>query len=233
LHLLHKKCSSPLKYERYCQGCGTDVEWEDIVHGYEYEKGKFVVLTDEELHSIHHERTRIMNILRFIDTREVDPLLYDNAYYLEPDEGGERAYILLRALLGEKGRSALVKIVLKEKEHMGILRVFRNALTLQTLHFMDEIAMPEVLHISEDVKLESKEYELGKELVRHFTGRFDESELHDESRESLMELIKTKIEGGEIKVTPEKEVKKVVNLMDALKRSLKEKLPERRSRKGL
>ncbi len=222
-HLLHKKCSTPMTYERYCTTCKTEVAWEDTIHGYEYEKGKFVVISDEEIEHIPVRTSKSIDILRFVDVKEIDPIYYDKSYYLEPVEGGERAYALLRETMKETGKVGLAKITFKDNEHIAVMRVFHDILMLHTLFYADEIAKTEALNIPKKIALDSKELALAAELVRHFHGRFNIDAYHDEFRDSLMELIKAKIAGREIKVAPKKEVEKVVSLMDALKKSLEKK----------
>jgi DNA end-binding protein Ku len=161
--------------------------------------------------------------LRFVDTKDIDPIYYDKSYYLEPVEGGERAYALLRETMKEAEKVALSKITFKDKEHIAVLRVFHDTLMLHTLFYADEIVKPEALNIPKKITLDSKEFSLATELVRHFLGKFNVDAYHDEFRDSLMELIKAKIAGREIKIAPKKEVEKVVSLMDALKKSLEKK----------
>jgi len=222
-HLLHKKCSTPMTYERYCTTCKTEVAWEDTIHGYEYEKGKFVVISDDEIEHIPVKTSKSIDILRFVDAKEIDPIYYDKSYYLEPVEGGERAYALLRETMKQAGKVGLAKITFKDKEHIAVLRVFHDTLVLHTLFYADEIVKTEAMNIPQKIALDSKELALATELVRHFLGRFNIDAYHDEFRNSLMELIKAKIAGREIKVAPKKEVEKVVSLMDALKKSLEKK----------
>ncbi len=222
-HLLHKKCSTPINYERYCSTCKTDVAWEDTTHGYEYEKGKFVVISDEEIEHIPVKTSKSIDILRFVDAREIEPIYYDRSYYLEPVEGGERAYALLRETMKSSGKVALAKITFKDKEHIAILRVFHDIIMLHTLFYTDEIANPDSLNIPKKVQLDTKEFALASELVRHFLGKFNPDIYHDEFRDSLMDLIKAKIAGKEIRIAPKREVEKVVSLMDALKKSLEKK----------
>ena len=219
-HLLHRKCSTPLQYERFCPGCKAEVTWEDTVHGYEYEKDKFVVVTDEEIEKIPVKTSKSIDILRFIELKEIEPIYYDRAYYLEPDEGGERAYALLRETMKDTGKVALAKITFKNREHIAALRVFHDVLVLQTLLYAGDIVKPETLNIPKKISMDEKELTLATELVRHFLGKFSIDSYHDEFRDSLMELIKAKIAGKEIKVAPKREVEKVISLMDALKKSL-------------
>lgn len=222
-HLLHTKCSTPLHYERYCPTCKADVAWEDTVHGYEYEKDKFVVVTDDEIEHIPIKTSKSIDILRFIDSKEIESIYYDKAYYLEPVEGGERAYAMLRETMKETGKVALAKITFKNREHVAVIRVYHEALLLQSLLYTEDIVKPETLNIPKKIALDDKELALATELVRHFLGKFNIDSYHDEFRDSLMELIKAKIAGREIKIAPKKEVEKVVSLMDALKKSLGKK----------
>lgn len=222
-HMLHKKCSTPLSYERYCSTCKTDVLWEDVVHGYEYEKGKFVIVTDEEIDHIPIKTSKNIEIVRFVEPKEIDPLFYDKSYYIEPDEGGERAYALLRESMKASEKVALSKIVFKEKEHLAVLRVFHDVLMLHTLFYADEIVKPEVLNIPKKVSIDTKELALANELVKHYSGKFNIESYHDEFRDALMGLITAKIAGKEVKIPPKKEVERVVSLMDALKKSLEKK----------
>lgn len=220
-HLLHRKCSTPLHYEKYCPTCKVEAAFEDTVHSYEYEKDKFVVITDEEIERIPLKTSKSIDILRFVDPKEIEPIYYDKVYYLEPDEGGERAYVLLRETMKETGKVAFSKITFKNKEHVAVIRVFRGVLMLHTLFYADEIVKPGILNIPKKTPLDDKELSLSTELVRHFIGKFSIDAYHDEFRDSLMELIKAKIAGREIKVAPKKEAEKVISLMDALKKSLK------------
>ncbi len=219
-HLLHKKCSTPLHYERYCPTCKADVVWEDTVHGYEYEKDKYVVVTDEEIEHIPIKTSKSIDVLRFIDGKEIESIYYDKSYYLEPDEGGERAYALLRETMKEAGKIALAKITFKNREHIAVIRVYHDALLLQTLLYSEDIVKPETFNIPKKITLDDKELALATELVKHSLGKFNINSYHDEFRDSLMELIKAKIAGKEIRVAPRKEAEKVISLMDALKKSL-------------
>jgi DNA end-binding protein Ku len=227
-HMLHMKCSTPLAYERYCATCNKEVPWEEVTHGYEYEKGRLVVVSDEEIESLPVKTTKSIDVLRFIGGGEVDPIYYDKAYYIEPAEGAERAYVLFRETMKASGKAALAKIALREKEHVAVLRTLDSALTLHTLYYADEIIKPSALNIPEKISLDPKEKALAEQLLKHFIGKFDIAAYRDEMREALMELIRAKISGKEIKVPPKKEAAKVVSLMDALKKSLEKKTPEKK-----
>ncbi len=220
LHLLHRECSTPLKYERYCPVCNRDVEWSEVIHGYEYEKDRYVTITDEELDSIFYEESKSIKILSFVSLKEVDPIFFDTTYYLAPEEGGQEAYILLRRVMETTERVGLVRLVLRGREHMGILRVYQGVLAIHTVHYLNEIVRPDFIDLPEDVGIDRKTLTLARELVKGYSASFDMTAFHDRSTEALMELIDKKIAGKEITVKPAKEVQKVVSLMDALKKSI-------------
>ncbi len=221
-HLLHKKCSTPINYEKHCPTCNIHLEIEDIVRGYEYEKGRFVILTEEEI-EIPFKDSKNIEILKFVELKEIDPVYLERSYYLQPAEGAERAYALLRIVMKKTGRVGIVRFVLRERQHLGILRIFNDTLTIQSLFYADEIVKPDFLNIPERIHIDEKEIELAEELLRHYIGRFNINDYRDEYREELMKIIKSKITGKEIKIAPRKEVEKVANLMDALKKSLERK----------
>lgn len=219
-HLLHSKCSSRLNYERYCPTCNIEVPWEDTVHGFEYEKDKYVVVKDEELEKIPIKSSKSIDILRFVNVKEIDPIYYDRAYYLEPADGGDRAYSLLRETMKTLAKAAVAKITFKDKEHVAVIRTSDDVLVLQTLLYADEVVNSEDVNIPRKVTLDEKELSLSAELVKHFVGKFDIAAYHDEFRDALMDLIRAKIAGRQIEVAPGKEAEKVVNIMDALRKSL-------------
>jgi len=230
--MLHDKCSTPLRYERHCETCGISVPWEHVTHGYEFEKGRFVVVAEEELEALPQRKSKSIDILRFVKAGEIEPIYFDKAYYIEPEEGAERAYALLREAIERTGRVPLSKVTLKEKEHLAAILVHEGALTLQTLYYADEIAKPYALNIPRKPRAEKKEIELASELVEGYSGRPDIAEFRDEYREALMGLIKAKIEGRKVKVAPAREARKVISLMDALKKSLKEKKKTPAAKRG-
>lgn len=221
-HMLHKKCSTPLNYERHCPTCNQTVPWQDVAHGYEYEKNKFVTITEEDTEKLPVKSTKNIEIIKFIPADEIKPIYYGRAYYLEPEEGGERAYALLREVMKDGSLVALSKITLKDKEHIAAIGIHGDIFVLHTLFYADEIVKTDALNIPTKIHLEQKELSLASELIRRYRGGFDIEHYHDEFRDALMELIKSKIAGKEVKVAPVKEARKVVSLMDALKKSLKE-----------
>jgi len=181
------------------------------------------VVTDEEIEHIPIKTSKSIDLLRFVDPKDIEPIYYDKAYYLEPVEGGERAYALFKETMKDTGKIALAKITFKNREHIAVIRVFHDILLLQTLLYAGDIVKLEALNIPKKVALDEKELALATELVKHFLGKFTIDSYHDEFRDSLIRLIKAKIAGKEIKVAPKKEAEKVISLMDALKKSLGKK----------
>jgi len=222
-HLLHRECSSPIKYEKFCPVCNRELFPDEIARAYEYEKGRYVIIEDRDIESIPVSTSKNINIIQFINETEIDPLYYERTYYLEPGEGGERAYVLLREAMKTTRTACLAKITLREREHIAILRVLRNLMALHTLYYADEVVQPESINVPEKIDLTPEETSLAIEIVKRFRAPLHLEEYHDEFREALMELIKSKIEGREIKVAPAEEVAKITNLMEALKKSLEQK----------
>lgn len=218
--MLHKKCSSPLTYERFCPTCNEKVPWEDVVHGYEYEKGKFVIITDEEIDRIPIKTSKNIEIQCFVDISKVPAIYFEKAYYLEPAEGGEKAYALFREVMKALSKVALAKVTMRDKEHVAIVNVYNDILVLHTLYYADEVVDTQKLNVPKEMEFDRKELELAEELIKHFSGEFEIENYKDELRESIMELIRQKIEGKEIRIPPKKEVEKVIGLMEALKMSL-------------
>ncbi len=221
--LLHKTDATPVQYKKHCPVDDEDLSWEDIVRGYQYQRKKFVVITDEELEKIPEQASKTIGIEEFIDVGGVEPVYFDKSYFLEPAPGGERPYVLLREAMRRTGKAALARFTLKEKQHMSVIRLYGDALLLNTLLYHDEIANPVELAIPSALKLNETELSLAQELINRFSGRFEAEKYRDTYRESLMQLINAKIEGKEIRMPPPPEGAKVLSLMDALRKSLEKK----------
>ncbi len=230
-HMLHDRCGAPLHYERHCDTCGEVVPWESVVRGYEYEKNKFVVVTEEEMENLPQAKSKSIDILEFVNAEEIDPIHFDKAYYVEPQEGAEGAYVILREVLEKTGMVPLAKVTLRDKEHVAAIMIHEGALTLYTLYYADEIRSVDALNIPEKAKVGKKEMGLATELVKKYAGKLDIEQFHDRYREALMELVKAKVEGREVKVAPAREPGKIINLMDALNKSLGEKEKARKKKK--
>mgnify|MGYP004701642831 CR=1 FL=1 len=218
---LHKTCQAPLQYQRVCTSCGQEVSQEEIVRGYEYETGRYVIINEEDLEKIPDERTRTIDIVDFVSLNEIDPIYFDKTYYLAPGEAGEKAYSLLCQAMAETGKIAVGKVVIRNKESLAVLRGYKNLLVMETVLYPDEIRDTALLPgFAREVKLNDSEIKMARELIENLATDFNPEKYNDEYRKKLLELIHAKIEGEQIAI-PETVAKgKVVDLMEALKASV-------------
>jgi len=217
---LHDEDFGRIKYQRYCSKCGEEVPFEHIVKGYEYEKDKYVVLTDDDFDAVPVESSRAIDIVQFVDREQIDPLYFQKSYYLVPEETGLKAYALLRQAMSEDGRVAIAKIALREKEHLATLRFTDNVFVLETMFWPDEIRAAEFEVLDQKVSIRPQEVKMAKSLIDNLTSDFKPEEFADAYREALLGIVEKKIAGEEIEVVPEPETTKVVDLMEALKASV-------------
>lgn len=228
---LHKTCHSPINYQKYCPKCDQVVASDSIIRGYEYEKGKFVVLKDEDFDNIPVPSTRTIDIVDFVDLADIDPIYYSKSYFLSPSEGGEKAYILLSQAMQETNKVAIAKITIRNKESLACIRVLKEGtICLETMFFPAEVRDSAELKIGdlrEKIKINDNEMEMAKELVTNLSTTFSPEKYTDEYREELLKIIRQKIAGEEVQI-PERMVSgKVVDLMDALRASLQATEEER------
>ncbi|NLY75377.1 MAG: Ku protein [Firmicutes bacterium] len=218
---LHEKCGSPIKYERRCPVCGVEVPLEEIVRGYEYQKGQYVILKDEDFESIPNERTKTIDILDFVELAEIDPIYFEKSYYLEPSQGGEKAYALLKKAMLETDKIAVARVTIRSKETLVALRVYQNALAMVTIFYPDEIRSTAGLTgLQTEPKLHDNEVQMATSLIQNLSGHFDPAKYTNNYRQALMEIIQTKIAGGEVAQAPERETGKIIDLMEALRASI-------------
>lgn len=232
---LHKTCHSPINYQKYCPKCDQVVASDSIIRGYEYEKGKFVILQDEDFDNIPVASTRTIDIVDFVDLTDIDPIYYSKSYYLSPSEGGEKAYILLSQAMQETNKVAIAKITIRDKESLACIRVLNDGtICLETMFFPAEVKESTELKIGDllkKIKIADNELKMAKELVTNLSTVFSPEKYTDEYREELLKIIRQKIAGEEIKI-PERMVSgKVVDLMDALRASLQATEKERTQKK--
>lgn len=221
-HLLHSVCHTPIQYRKFCPTCNRELEADEIVRGFEYQKGRYVILTDEDFAGVDIEMTRTVDILDFVKLAEVDPIYYDKSYYLGPNTGAEKAYALLAESLGKSQLVAIARLVVRNKQQLATVRVREGVLVLETMFFADEIrSIKEIPGVPVKVKATDKELELALGLVGNMTSTFQPEKYHDEYREKLLEIIQRKAAGEEV-VVPEVAEKKaeVIDLMAALKESM-------------
>ncbi|KGA96240.1 DNA repair protein [Alkalihalobacillus alcalophilus ATCC 27647 = CGMCC 1.3604] len=224
LRQLHKKCHTPINYQKVCPDCEEEVQNEDIVKAYEYAKNKFVVLDQEELEQLKKEQEdKAVEIIDFVKLEEIDPIYFEKSYFLAPDSGGGKAYGLLRAALEESGKIGIAKIIIRSKEQLAIVRVYKNGLMMETIHFPDEVRnIEDVPNLPEEQKIVKKELDAALLLVEQLTTTFDPDKYHDEYRTALMELIEEKKTGKKtVTHTDKKQTESnVTDIMSALQASI-------------
>ncbi|HEU4917628.1 MAG TPA: Ku protein [Acidimicrobiia bacterium] len=220
-HLLSGKDKSRIEYKRVSSKTGREVDWDSIVKGYEYEKGKYVVFTQEELEQIAPESARVIDVVQFVDAAEVDPIFFEKTYFVAPTDVAVKAYGLFVRALEESGRVAVAKVAIREKERLCILRVREGMVVLETMKWPDEIRQPVFDQLDTTPRVSAKELEMARQLIDQLTGDFDPSVFEDSYRHRVEEAIQAKIEGNEISVAPAAAPsEKVVDLLEALKASV-------------
>jgi DNA end-binding protein Ku len=223
-HYLHKKDTSPVSYKRFCDTEDVEVPWDEITRGYEYEKGQYVEITDEDLDKADVELTKTIQIMEFVQGDEIDPLYFDKPYYLEPQKGGERAYALMRDALAQSKKVGIAKVVLKSREHLAAVKSVGDMMTLQTMRFAHEIVEAESLNLPKKAEISKKEMDLANTLIDSMSDKFEPAKYKDEYYDKVLEIIRMKVEG----VSPAAPAAKgpgpamVVDLMEVLKQSLSE-----------
>jgi DNA end-binding protein Ku len=222
LRLLHAKDESPVQYERICRTEGKPVAWEELVKGYEYEKGQFVVLTKDDFKTAAVQKTKTIDILDFVNADEIDERFFETPYYLQPSKGGERAYALLREALRESERIGISKIILREEQHLAAVEVIGDALVLTMMRFADELADLADFHFPARNGIRPAELKIARQLVENLAASWDPAKYTDEYRDNLMRVIQAKLKGKKPRLkgaeTPRQA--EVVDLMARLKASL-------------
>jgi DNA end-binding protein Ku len=218
---------SRVKHKRVAESDGKEVPYEKIVKGYEYAPDQYVVLSRDELSELEPQRSRAIEIQDFVDLDEIDPIYFEQPYYLGPDKGAERAYALLVQAMTDARKVAIARFVLRNKEHLAAIRPMGNVLTLTTMRFHDEVSSPqdldgEVFEEAKPKKPEKRELEMATQLIESLTSDFDPDKYRDEYREELLDLLERKAEGKEVVSAPSEEPKptKAPDLMAALEESL-------------
>lgn len=220
LHLLHEKDGQRIHYDRRCEK-GHKVEWDDIVKGYEYEKGKWVQISDEELDALELESLRTIDVVMFSPIDQIDPSYFDKTYYVVPDESAVKAYRLMIEALESEGLAGVCKVAIRDREHLSALRVKDQMLVLETMHWPEEIRAPKFDELGKKPRVNDRERKMARQLVKQLSQDFDPSQFRDEYHKALKKLIRKKIKGEEIVVPePEEEPARVVDLMDALRASV-------------
>ena len=220
--MLHAKDRSPISFERVCQKEGEPVAWQDLVKGYEYEKGHYVVLTKEDFTAAALEKTRRIDILDFVKGEAIDDRFFDKPYYLTAGKGGDYAYALLREAIQESGRIGIAKFILREVQHLAAVEVIGEALVLSTLRFADELVDVQSLNFPAATKFKKKELDMATTLVENLADEWRPEKYTDDYRGNLMRIIKAKMKGKRADLVSEEQPRdsNVVDLMERLRRSL-------------
>jgi DNA end-binding protein Ku len=224
--LLRKSDLSPVNYKRVAENDGKEVPWDEIVKGYEYEKGKYVVLKDEDFERVDLEATQTVDIQDFVDVDEIDPMFFYKPYYLEPQKGGDKAYGLLRDALKDSKKIGIAKVVIKTRQYLAGVKPEDGALVLELMHFAEELADPSKLHLPKKVEVGKREINMATALIDSMSSKWQPEKYRDDYREALMEVIEQKVEAGgkEIEEKPKKAPKptKVIDLVSVLQKSLEQ-----------
>ena len=220
--MLHAKDESPVHYERVCETEGKPVAWEDLVKGYEYEKGQFVILSKDDFKTAALEKTRTVDILDFVDPAAVDDRYYETPYYLLPGKGAERAYALLRDAIRESGRIGIGKIILREAQHLAALEVIEDAIVLTMMRYADELADLSSFSFPSSQGLRKPELAMARQLIDHLSADWDPEKYTDDYQANLMKVIQAKMKGKTPKLREpvDKRQANVVDLMERLRASL-------------
>lgn len=222
--LLRQTDLSPVNYKRVAEADGREVPWEQIVKGYEYEKGKFVVLKEEDFKRVDIEATQTVDIMDFVELSEVDPMYFQKPYYLVPDKGGAPAYRLLHDVLKDTRKAGIAKVVIRTRQHLAAVKAMKESLVLEVMHFAEELVDVKELNIPEaKTASRAREVDMAKALVEQMTEEWNPTRYTDDYTSALMALIKDKIEHGGRVTTHAPKAKKATNVIDlaaVLKQSL-------------
>jgi DNA end-binding protein Ku len=220
--MLCDKCKSHLHYERYCPKCKKTIEWEHVLKGFKLGE-KYIPITNEEFESAKPKSSRTIEILKFVNQEEIDPIYMEKSYYVVPNKS-ERAYYLLKEALHLTGKAGIGKIIFRNKEHLVMLRGFKNGLVMTELHYAEELldinSLPE---LKQPVPTKREELILAKALINKLSSHFNPKDYRDEFKEEIMKLIEKKAKGRKVEIKIERGVEETKDLMKALKASIKVK----------
>jgi len=234
-NMLHAKDEGRIKYERVCSVDGKPVPWDEIVKGYEYEKGEYVVITDEDFEKVNPEATQSVDIVEFVDLDTISPIYFDKPYYLEPSKQGKHAYALLREALTVSNKVAIARVVIRTKEYIAAVKPMGEALALELMHWASEIVSSETLELPRDEKLPDAEMKMAKMLIDSMTvEKFDAEKFTNKYRDELLAMIDARAAGKELPAVAKKAPSrgKVVNLMDVLAASLEANKKSKKPKKS-
>lgn len=219
---LRESDHSAIKYKRVSETDGEEVQFSDIVRGYEVDKGKYVVFSDEELESaVPKGAAKLVDVVQFVDASEIDPMYYRSSYFLSPDKTGVKAYKILANALTENNKVALARVAIREKQHMAVLRsTADDVIVMETMHWPDEVRTADFENLEAEVEIRPEEMTMATTIVDNLTREFDPTEWVDTTREAVEALAEKKVAGEEIVAPEAPEPTKVVDLLEALKASV-------------
>src|SRR5918998_1553564 len=218
-NLLHATCGSKLQQKRWCPTDDVEVPWNETARGYEFAKGQYVMLTEEDFEKLPLPSKHTIELSAFVEEKEIDPVFYERSYYLEPAERAEKPYALLLRALEKRGLTAVATITIRKKEQLCAIRAHEGTIMLETLYYPDEIRAERGMDLSA-VKVSDRELEMAFTLIDIFRKPFDPTEYQDHYREALAQLIEAKLEGKQVVTAPAARDNRVLDLADALKRSV-------------
>src|SRR5580700_1218212 len=219
---VHREDGGRIRFRRFCSIEDVEVPYEDVAKGYELPDGEIVILTEDDMAELPLPTTRSIEVVQFTPAEQLDPILFNRSYYVEPEAAGARAYCLLRDALEDSGKVAIAQVALRQRESLAILRVRDGVLVLETLLWPDEIRVPSFPFLDDDIEVRAPELRMAASLIDSMTVDFDPDEYHDSYREALQELVNAKVEGREV-IQPEAEEEpagETSSLADALRASL-------------
>lgn len=221
-NLLHRECHTPVQYRKWCPNCDREIAQEEIARGYEFERGRYVLVDEGDLEAIPLPQTRTLEIVGFVNLAEIDPVYFEKTYYLEPGEGGAKAYALLRRAMAETGRIAIARVVIRSKESLAALRVFGDrVLAMETMHFPDEVRSVAGLTGIVEPELRPQELEMAVGLIESLAMPFEPERFENQYREAVLQVIQAKVAGEALEeVEPAPQRGRVVDLMEALRASI-------------
>ncbi len=221
-NLLHKTCKNRINLQNYCSHCETVVERSELVKGYQYEKNQYVVIEDSDLEAIRPDSSSNLDIVQFIDVGEVDPIYYERSYYLGPDKGNEKTFALLTAAMKETGKAAVGKLTMRNHEYLALIRPGMNGLLLHFMLYADEVRENENKVDDAGLEVRPKEMQLATQLIENLSEHLDIQRFKDEHIQRVEEMIETKLKGRQLTIVTPKSRPKVVDLMEALQRSVQQ-----------
>jgi DNA end-binding protein Ku len=218
---IHKECGTNLSYIKSCRACEKEVLGDDVVKGYEYENGKFVIFSKDEIEELMPENTKEIKILDFVNLHEIDPVYFQKTYYLSPGDTSAKAYYLLYEAIKTKGKIGICKVIIRSKSSLAALRIIDHCLVMETIYYPDEIrSVQQVPNLQFNINISDMELKMAHMLIDHLSKPFDPSNYQDDYREELTSLIQKKINGEEFQVSKVESKSHVMDLMTALQASL-------------